>query len=264
MKLQLKFLKDLKYYPQVKLPVSRDTPPANEQQLPKGLHGPILRFANSNNLYSQESLAYSCSYFKMRFYPTNHFLSLFRKTKPSITVQAMQMKSFLDDCQSKKVVDYLRKVYLNEKSVVPGDFAVWRRKITVKVKQIFIKEWYMMEGNKDIIDNINSISNNVKMNNKSIMLKELSKQYEGRKITNRAKDGYYMFFIYKYPSVEEMKLFQEHIRNAIRQVADRESQLENKKSNKNWVERANSKVNITFLNKLLVANECPYRVIKVK
>lgn len=264
MKLQLKFVKNLKYYPQVKFPVSKDAPPVNRQQLPKGLHGPILRFANSNNLYSKESLAYSCSYFKMRFYPTNHFLCLFRKTKPSITVQTAQMKSFLDECRFEKAVDYLRRVYLNEKSMAPGDFAVWRRKITAEVKMTFIKEWYRMEGDKEMVSNSCNDSNSDEMNNKNIMLKELSKQYKRSKVINRAKDGYYVFFIYKYPSIEEMKSFREHIRNAVKRVADSEPQLENKKSDKNWVERANNSVNIISLNKLLVASDCPYRMIKIK
>lgn len=260
MKLQLKYIKDLKYYPQVRFPVSKDTPPVNRQQLPKGLHGPILRFVNSNNLYSKESLFYSCPYFKMRFYPTNHFLCLFRKTKPSITVQTTQIKSFLDKCHSENVVAYFRKLYLNKKSIVPGDFAVWRRKITVEVKTTFLKEWYRLEGDKDVVDNINLN----RIDNKKVMLKELSKQYERSESINRAKDGYYVFLVYKYPSRNEIKSFQEHIKNAVKRVADSESQCENRKADKSWVERVNNKVNVTSLNKLLVASDCPYTIIKIK
>lgn len=263
MKLELRFANNLKYYPQVKLPVRQATLPVDKRTLPKGLHGPILRYANSNRLYSNESSFYSCSFFKMRYYPPDHFLSLFRKTKPSITVQTSQIGSFLDECESDQVSDYFKRVYVSKKSIVPGDFAIWRRKITVEVKTTFIKEWFRFGGDKPFVGTVDRDMNHSKTGPGN-MLRELSKQYEKKEIEPTSKDGYYVFFVYKYPSNSELKVFREHISDAVKAVAEGKPQVKVKKFDKNWVDRVNNRININSINRLLSISDCPYKLVKTK
>ncbi|KAG0656337.1 hypothetical protein C6P44_005138 [Monosporozyma unispora] len=260
MKLQLKFANNLKYFPRIKLPVTDSTLPVDNRTLPKGLHGPILRYANVNRLYSNDSFFYSSPHFKMRYYPPNHFLCLFRKTKPSITVQTTQMASFIDECKSTQISDYLKKVYVSKKSIVPGDFAVWRRKITVEVKTTFIKEWFKLGGDNPVGEK----DVNTKETGSKSMLKELSKQYEKKEEGPTAKDGYYVFFVYKYPSKSELRIFREDIGKAVKAVAEGKPQVKYKKFDKNWVDRVNNKLNINSINRILSISDCPYKLIKTK
>ncbi|CAL9733582.1 hypothetical protein MOSE0_B04390 [Monosporozyma servazzii] len=262
MKLELRFANNLKYYPQVKFPVRQSTLPVDRRTLPKGLHGPIIRYANSNRLYSNESSFYSCSFFKMRYYPPEHFLSLFRKTKPSITVQTSQIGSFLDECKSEQTNYYFKKVYVSKKSIVPADYAIWRRKITVEIKTMFIKEWYKFQGdNQSALSAVGCDVNKPQMVPNS-MLSELSKQYEKKEIGPISKDGYYVFLVYKYPSKSELKPFHEHISNAVKSVAEGKPQVKFKKFDKNWVDRVNNRINVNSINRMLSISDCPYKLVR--
>lgn len=196
----------------------------------------------------------------MRYYPPSHFLSLFRKSKPSITVQTSQMEDFLDHCGSDQVSEYFKKVYISKRSIAPGDFAIWRRKVTLKFKKSFIQEWYNLGGHKELL--FNNKKNSV---DRRSLLSELSKQYEKKEVENkkRAKDGYYVFFVRKYPLNKDMNLFQNHMFQAIKSVAeDKPQALTSKKYDKQWVEHVNKRLNINSLNRLLVVSDCPYKMVK--
>lgn len=90
----------------------------------------------------------------MIFNQTTNSLCLFRKPNPRITIQTSQFKSYLEECQSENVVGYFRKI-------IAG------------IKRAFLKEWCRLEGDKEMVDNINSNETR----NKRVITKELNKQY---------------------------------------------------------------------------------------
>lgn len=266
MKLQLKIIGNLKYYPISNLPVNNSTPPVSRHSLPKGLYGPIIRYANSNRLFTKEEWRYTSPFFKVRYYPTNHFLCLFRKTRPSVTVHTMQMGYTMDDIKLPKVKKYLQKLYVSKKSIDPGDYAVWRRKITVEVKRTFIQEWFDLKGDEEFRKNISATGG---IGDKPLSQFDLLKEVHKKDVL-AAKDGYYVFNINKFPKAQDMVTFHEHIRKAVRIIAEENDGTSNdnktigkkKKGNINWVDRINSRLNINSLNRFLHVSDCPYKITK--
>ncbi|CCK68935.1 Pet130p KNAG_0B05010 [Huiozyma naganishii CBS 8797] len=192
MKLRLQFLDNIKHLAGTPLPVtassSASCPPG---QLPKGLHGIVLRVANQWNLHSRESLVYQGKYMYMRFFPTWHFLSLFRKTRPAVSVKFNKEMTFLNECGT-----YLQTEYAKRKSVIPADYAVWRRKITMYVKSEFIRQWRSLNTTTGSFD------------------------ASGGTPVGVAKDGYYIVHLSKMPSNDELPELQREINAAVTRTAE--------------------------------------------
>ncbi|CCF60127.1 hypothetical protein KAFR_0J00590 [Kazachstania africana CBS 2517] len=212
-------------------------------QKPKGVCGPVLRYVSSNRLYSKESSIYKSSYFQLRYYPPNHFISIFRKSKPAVNIRFQHGVSFLSGSSR-----YLQELYAQRKSIVPSSFAVWRRTLTVKIKDIFVDEWYKLGGTKSV-DEANKLG------------EEAFMKQDG---SNIAKDGVYMFQIFNYPDPSNMDRFEEEIRKALGMVAKKSwnELFKSQAKNKNWVEEVNGKLNIGMLNAALRFERVPYRLIR--
>ena len=247
------------------LPVTAQTKASTTEPL-KGLYGPILRYRNESRLHSKEANVYNGKYFLARYYPPNHFLSLFRKTKPAINVKFTRDVSFLNECGS-----YIKKRYAGKKSVVPADYAVWRRKLTVLLKRTFQEEWIRQQGPEGVNEAIRLISENDNDNHNVTGIPELSTP------VGLAKDGFYEFQVYKYPGDDNsIAEFREAVRKTVGVVArldwnefmkpknvNTKSTLQRQgKSSESWVDAANKSVNVSVINTQMRGEHLPYKLVR--
>lgn len=229
-------------YP-VRLPVSPKTL-CDSQELPLGLYGPILRYMNAQRCYVKESNVFKGKYFQMWYYPPTSFPALFRKTKPSITIKFTPNSSFLNTSSP-----YLKSVYTNRKSAVPADYAVWRRKLRIELRKTFYDRWCELGGN--IAANDEAMS-------------QAFVNYPGMNTEKGvAKDGFYLFNVWKYPITGEMSDFKTEVKKSVEVVANldwdkflkkRASKSSKSTRKESWVDQLNNKINIYTINKLLKEN----------
>ena len=110
----LQFLRDPKKYYDKTLPVTKDSPPVSNL-VDKPKPDPIYKCKNTfikniskplkehsqlkgvlkdlQNLYSKppkEAMVHSCEYFTMFYYPPDHILSLFRKSRPAVSITPLR------------------------------------------------------------------------------------------------------------------------------------------------------------------------------
>lgn len=243
----------------VNLPVTKEILATDS---PKGIYGPILKFKNLNRIHRRESEVYRSKHIILRFYPTSHFIALFRKTKPSLNVKCSVGESFLDECGQ-----YIKNVYTKKKSVIPSNYAVWRRKIKLLVKKPFIQEWYRLQGPEGVMKDVKNVSNN-----SSDYIPGINSP------TGTAKDGFYEFQIVKYPNTEkENEIIEKDVKAAVSAVANlvwedflaqKPSTNKNKHKNinkiqsTNWVESSNNTLKISSLNSFLKHSNIPFELVK--
>lgn len=247
------------------LPVTAQTKATTTGSL-KGLYGPILRYRNELRLHSREANVYNGKYFLARYYPPNHFLSLFRKTKPAVNVKFTRDASFLNECGS-----YIQKRYAGKKSVVPADYAVWRRKLTVLLKRTFQEEWIAQQGPEGVSEAIRLIGGDD--NHGVTVIPELSTPI------GIAKDGFYEFQVYKYPGDDEsIAEFREAVRETVGVVARldwnelmkpknvdaKPTSQKRRKSSESWVDAVNKLVNVSVINTQMREDYLPYKLVRGK
>ncbi|SMN18479.1 similar to Saccharomyces cerevisiae YJL023C PET130 Protein required for respiratory growth [Maudiozyma saulgeensis] len=240
-------------------------------EAPKGIFGPVLKFKNFYRLHDNRADVFHGEFISLKFYPSAHFVSLFRKTNPAFTVKSMMSKSFSDNAGS-----YIKNYYAKQKSAVPSNYAVWRRKVKLLVQDPFFEEWTNLDGRKGVEQN--SLINP----EEQIPLVE---SYNRTTPKGMAKDGYYEFLIQKYPdNVQDNIALQNEVRRAVGVVANLDwgkflneklpalrinpkyihKVVFKKRTPETWVEKANKKLNIAHLNKYLIRSDIPLKLIKLK
>jgi len=244
---------------------------ANPTETPKGIYGPVLKLKNLYRMHDKRADVFYGEFISLKFYPAAHFVSLFRKTSPAFTVKSMMSKSFLDTSGS-----YINTYYAKKKSTIPSNYAVWRRKVKLLVQDPFFEEWTSLEGQK-------GVEQSASVNQEDSP--PLVETYNSTTPRGIAKDGFYEFFVQKYPNNEKDNIaLQNEVRRAVGVVANLDwgrflneklpalkinpkyihKVVFKKRTPETWVEKANKKLNIGLLNRYLANSDIPLKLIKLK
>lgn len=247
----------------------------------KGSCRVVQRYQNAYKIYSRESHVYHCDFFRLMFFPTDHFLSLFRKSVPALNVRTVgevflngKVESdndgfgrtvFNKNSQKSGFVKTqdthrrLNKLFQNNPSNIPKNYAFLRRQLRITVRKSFIKEWCKLHGDAAVKEKTTAVS--------PYDAKFLDET--GRTKPGIAKDGYYMFQVLIFPDKLTKKEFEANVRESIRVVAKLEwdkflksHTSKGKENTKTWVQMANDRVRLGSLNKLLESNEVPLSVAR--
>ncbi|QLQ81117.1 hypothetical protein HG537_0E04720 [Torulaspora globosa] len=242
----------------------------------KGCNRIVQRFQNVHKIYSRESHVYQCDFFRLMYFPPDHFLSMFRKSKPAVNVRTVgqvflngsdssgdgstgnvlfqqnsQKNGFL---KTQSTVNSLGKLFESNPSNIPRNYAFLRRNLRVLLRKCFIKEWCTLNGDLAVQEALSRKSFGTKYTDP-----------DGRTRPGVAKDGYYMYQVLIFPDKGTKNEFQSCVRESVQIVSrlDWDKFLKpqsSKTQNKTWVQLANDRVRIQSLNKSLQSNEMPFVV----
>ncbi|KAL3231436.1 Uncharacterized protein RNJ44_00471 [Nakaseomyces bracarensis] len=243
----------------------------------KGLLDPVSKFQSEARIFANESTLFKCDLFFLQYYPPEHFLSMFRKSRPSVICKPIQevfvngrikqdnTKYFTVRNEELQLISTNFQALVNDsKSKKPKDYAVHRRSLRVNLKKWFIEEWCSLKGPEAVDEQIRLTSRGID-DYTSKNYKYLDKT--GRSKPGIAKDGYYLYSCMLFPDRINEKEYQEQIKRSVRTVAKMHWDDIYKPGGKfagrseSWVERANNKVNVKSVNTYLAHAEAPYRVI---
>ena len=243
----------------------------------KGVVGPVAKYHSNTRLLSGESNMYKCDYFRLQYYPPDHFLSSFRKSRPAITckpvtdlfingkLQQSNSKTSINETQMKQLSSKFQNVIMNTKSKIARDYAVRRNHLRLDIKQWFIHCWCNLHGPEAIDEQI-KVAKNGPENVTNL-------QYIDDHLNSKpgiAKDGYYMYNCTVFPDDTNKVEYREKVRESIKIIADKTwvdiyaSSKKNSHKGLNWAHNINSRVNISVLNQYLSSAEVPYKIIKSK
>lgn len=230
------------------LPVTDSTPFLTGSKLPSGVYAPALRYITANKFHSKEARIFKCKYFSLFYFPSNYFLSLFRKTRPALTV------SFDNNVNGNPGLltypDSTKRIIIQGKSVNPFDYACWRKKVSLEVKKTFLQEWISITSSHQNNDNLN---------------------YGESNIIQNSIDGYYTYVMRLYPTNKDINEFRNQVRKSLKEVAELQTtrnqniskgQKKIKPQSTQWVSDMNNKLNIKKFNNFLKMMDFPYMLIK--
>lgn len=230
-------------------PVTDATKFLTGMELPRGLFGPAVRFVTTSKFVSKEARMFRCNYFSLYYFPPNHFLALFRKTKPAVNV-VFDGKVNANPALKEYPTSTTIKI-VQGKSVNPFDYACWRKRLTLNTKKAFMKEWLQITRN-----------NHVESDSSCPM--------DEKKLQDRM-DGYYMYLMRLYPTEKSMDDFQEHIKKSLQKVHSNrvDSYLDTPKNgakknahNIDWVDATNKRLSLKNFNNFIKNMDFPYKLIK--
>lgn len=234
------------------------------------------RYQNVYKIYSRESYVYHCDFFRLMYFPPDHFLSLFRKSKPAINVRTVGrvflngnvgeasdgngMSIFHRNSQKGGFVRTqdthtpLNRLFENNPSNVPKNYAFLRRQLRLAVRKNFIREWCRLKGDL-------AVQETMAPGGRRFL------DAAGRTRPGVAKDGYYMYQVLIFPDQSTMKEFNACVNESVGVVSrlDWDKFLKphsSKAKGKTWVQLANDRVQPASLNRLLHDNEMPFAVVK--
>lgn len=245
----------------------------------KGCNRVVQRFQNMHKLYSQESHVYQCDFFRLMYFPPDHFLSLFRKSKPAVNVRTVG-QAFLNgsvssgkDTASKALFQRnsqktgflktqsttqgLSKLFESNPSNIPRNYAFLRRQLRVMLRKSFAKEWWTLKGDLAVQEAASAPGSGA-----------IYTDSHGRAKVGVAKDGYYMYQVLIFPDKVTRKEFESCVSESVEVV----SKLEwdeflkprwSKNKGKTWVQLANDRVRIPSLNSSLKSHDMPLAVQRV-
>lgn len=240
----------------------------------RGVSAIILKYQNITKLFSQESKIYECDYFKLYFYPVGHFLTIFRKSKPSLNIKPFSSSVFnssfpLKDSKLGKVRSQTQEglffkkydnIFKNYSSPFPKDHEYLRRSLRQSIRKTFIEEWCALGGDKGVKETIIFENDDVgSITGAKHKWKYLDKY--GIPLPGIAKDGFYQYHINKFADENTQEDFKNCVKESVRTVANVSMSdfLLSKSRNReqSWVDKANSTVNIQSLNRILKSSEAP-------
>lgn len=240
----------------------------------KGCNRVVQRYQNIHKIYSRESHVYQCDFFRLMYFPPDHFLSMFRKSKPAVNVRTVgqvflngsdasgdgsagnaffqrnsQKNGFL---RTQSTANSLGKLFESNPSNIPRNYAFLRRNLRVSLRKCFIKEWCALNGDLAVQEALSRRGAGTKYTDP-----------DGRSRVGVAKDGYYMYQVLIFPDKETKKEFEACVQESVQVVSrlDWDEFLKSQSSKaggKTWVQLANDRVRIHSLNKSLESNEIPY------
>ncbi|CDF87918.1 BN860_17436g1_1 [Zygosaccharomyces bailii CLIB 213] len=229
----------------------------------KGTCSVAQKYQNASHIFSKESLVYHCRYFKLNYYPPDHFLSVLRKSKPAINVresgEAYFNNNFNLDTNFHGDMDLVQKraayLFRNSPSFLPKQYAVYRRRNRMFVRERMVEEWCRLKGSEAVNETIADLRS------------EHGTQYlddAGRTKPGIAKDGLYVYQVLIFPDRQNHRELGEHIRKSVRRVAylQWDEFLRSKGNDKSWVQLANDRVRLDVLNKQLAQSELPFIVTR--
>lgn len=243
----------------------------------KGLLDPISKFQSEARIFANEATLYKCDYFYLQYYPPEHFLSMFRKSRPAVICKPVQdvfINGRIEQDSEKlytvrneelsRIATKFQAMVNNSKSKKPKDYAVHRRSLRISLKNWFIQEWCSLKGSEAVDEQITMLS---------IGHETVSNSFKyidncGRSIPGIAKDGYYLYTCMIFPDHSNKEEYENHVRKSVKLVADKTWEDIYKPGGKftgkkeSWVERANSKVKVNVVNRFLAHSEAPYRLTK--
>ncbi|KAG0669424.1 hypothetical protein C6P45_003777 [Maudiozyma exigua] len=238
---------------------------------PKGICGPVLKYKNMFQLHEKRASVFSGDFISLKYYPPDHFVSLFRKTSPAFTAKSSISKSFIDSAGP-----YIQNHYSKKKSAIPINYAVWRRKLKLLVQVPFFEKWTALDGQRGVKRYVES---------KKEIGVPIVESYERSMPQGVAKDGYYEFLILKYPNNENDNIaLQNEVRRSVEIVANLDwgkflnerlprlninpkyihKVIPKKRIPNTWMETANKKINFGLLNRFLMHANLPLRLIRAK
>lgn len=220
----------------------------------RGSSGVIQKYQNSCRIFSSEALVYQCKYFKLNYYPPEHFLGLFRKTKPGVNVRESGEAHFNNNL---RLENTHKNIFKNSLSSLPKHYAVYRRLNRVFIKRHLLEEWCRLHGDKAVEETIDS---------KTSKMGAHFLDKAGRTKQGVAKDGFYVYMSLVFPDKQNREDLAHHVRQSVNAVADLkwdEFLQSNKDNNKTWVEIANSLLKPFTINKLLSQSEHPYTLCRL-
>ncbi|QLL33556.1 hypothetical protein HG536_0E04670 [Torulaspora globosa] len=242
----------------------------------KGCNRIVQRFQNVHKIYSRESHVYQCDFFRLMYFPPDHFLSMFRKSKPAVNVRTVgqvflngsgssgdgsagkalfqrnsQKNGFL---RTQSTANSLGRLFESNPSNIPRNYAFLRRNLRVSLRKCFIKEWCALSGDLAVQEALSSGGAGTRYTDP-----------DGRSRVGVAKDGYYMYQVLIFPDRETKKEFESCVKESVQVVSrlDWDEFLKpqsSKAGGKTWVQLANDRVRVHSLNKSLESNEIPFAV----
>ncbi|QID86088.1 hypothetical protein GRS66_008698 [Saccharomyces pastorianus] len=245
----------------------------------RGIISPIQAYISISKRFSSHSLVYDSRFFQLHYFPEDHFISCFRKSKPSITVKSTK-KFYLngkvlnqnhqyynesrilktDEAELTKIQTTMARLASKHRNNIPSEFAYLRRDLKLKVKTPFIEEWCRLNGDKAIRERDRSESRNaVESKAKKSLLDKF-----GRSTVGTAKDGYYLYIVRIFPDVDTLNEFNKEINKSVQKVADLnwDKFLIPKKGpkGKTWVEAFNDSINVNTINRILKISKFPFEL----
>lgn len=249
----------------------------------RGIISPIQAYITISKKFSSHSLVYDSRFFQLHYFPEDHFISCFRKSKPSITVKATKkfylngkvlnknQKHFnesrilkTDEAELTKIQATMARLASRHRNNIPSEFAYLRRDLKLKVKIPFIKEWCRLNGDKVIRERNRSES---KIATTTTVESEAEKSLLdkfGRSTVGTAKDGYYLYIVRIFPDEDTLDEFNKEINKSVQKVADLnwDKFLTSKKDSKGktWVEAFNDSINVKTINRILKISRFPFEL----
>ena len=249
----------------------------------RGVISPIQAYVTIGKKFCPHSLVYDSRFFQLHYFPQDHFMSCFRKSKPAITVKSNKkyylngkifnkdQKYFnesriskLDEAELSKIHAAMMRLTTKHRNNIPSEFAYLRRDLKLKVKMMFIKEWCRLNGDKATREH----SHFEKNSHNSTIIEDKSKKRLidnfGRSTVGTAKDGYYLYIVKIFPDEETLNDFNDDVNKSVQKVAnlDWDNFLTSKKGpkGKSWVETFNDSINVQSVNRILEISKFPFKL----
>ncbi|SCU97137.1 LANO_0E15258g1_1 [Lachancea nothofagi CBS 11611] len=246
-------------------------------------------YQNTFRVFSAQSKVYQCDFFRLLYFPPDHFLSVFRKSKPasnvrivgevflngnvsrsegrSVTNTAVFEKGSRIDkygkSQDMSNLKRLQSIFANDGSNVPRNYAYLRRSLRTFLNKCFVKNWLELQGHQAVEEQISHSTQSTETNS-STQWKFLDSQ--GRSKSGVSKDGFYLFQVLVFPDPTTKHEFEMNISHAVKAVADLhwDSFLRGKTKSRTWVQDANDRVRVSTMNGYLAHDQVPRTLRKVK
>ncbi|CAI4043770.1 Pet130p SKDI_10G1900 [Saccharomyces kudriavzevii IFO 1802] len=250
----------------------------------RGVISPIQAYITIGKKFSPHSLVYDSRFFQLYYFPEDHFMSCFRKSRPAVTVKSNK-KFFLngkilnkdqkyfnesriskiDEVELSKIQTTVSRLTSRHRNNIPSEFAYLRRDLKTKVKMTFIKEWCRLNGDKAIWEYnglkkfLSGTSPTVKGKSEKGLLDK-----SGRSTAGTAKDGYYLYIVKIFPDKDTLNEFKEDVSRSVQKVANLnwDKFLTPKKcpKGKSWVEAFNDSINVQTINRILEISKFPFEL----
>ncbi|SCU97199.1 LAMI_0F09208g1_1 [Lachancea mirantina] len=238
---------------------------------------------NTFRIFSPQSKVFQCDFFRLLYFPPEHFVALLRKSKPAVNVRVVgevflngnvarengehvkYTEVFAENSRQDgygKAQDFnktrdMRSLFGRAGPSVPRNYAFLRRELRVFVGGCMTERWLELQGDKAVADQIRIQEG--KGPASSTLLDDKQRPRVGV-----AKDGFYLFQVLIFPDKFTKPEFRRCVRDSITKVADLDWDKflqGNKSGAKTWVEEANARVRLPVLNKLLESDQVA-RILK--
>lgn len=231
----------------------------------KGVQSSIKSYQQLSRIYSDKLQVYKCNFFQLSFYPTEHFIGMVRKSKPSIhftygkgillngnindKVSFEKNMEIIEDKQFNVNISKMNKFLQAHGSLMPRNWSYLRTTTRKFIRRIFINQWISLNGDKALCNNVKSQKSNVFLD------------IQGRTLPGVAKDGLYHYHIIIFPTEATKYDYERDVKKSIEAVANLswDSYLHTKKGISNWVNASNEKAKLSKMNSIFKKDQLPFK-----